>query len=139
MNTIIDTIAANPSLTKLVSSLEKAGLIDTLKGGGPYTLFAPTNESFTRMNIEAMLNDAKELSDTLTYHVAAGKHTAEAIAAMETLDTEFGKSLTVVIEEGETMVDNAKFVTTNIECSNGIIHIVDNVFKPMLSGWYREE
>ena len=139
MNTIIDTIAANPSLTKLVSSLEKAGLSDTLKGAGPYTLFAPTNESFTRMNIEAMLNDAKELSDTLTYHVAAGKHTAEAIGTMETLDTEFGKSLTVVIEEGETMVDNAKFVTTNIECSNGIIHIVDNVFKPMLSGWYREE
>lgn len=139
MNTIVDTIVANPSLTKLVESLEKAGLIDTLKGAGPYTLFAPTNESFTRMNIEAMLNDAKELSDTLTYHFAAGKHTAEAIGAMETLDTEFGKSLTVVIEEGETMVDNAKFVTTNIECSNGIIHIVDNVFKPMLSGWYREE
>ncbi len=139
MNTIIDTIAANPSLTKLVSSLEKAGLIDSLKGAGPYTLFAPTNESFTRMNIEAMLNDAKELSETLTYHVAAGKHTAESIGAMETLATENGKSLTVVIEEGETMVDNAKFVTTNIECSNGIIHIVDNVFKPMLSGWYREE
>lgn len=139
MNTIIDTLAANPSLTKLVSYLEKAGLIDTLKGAGPYTLFAPTNESFTRMNIDAMLNDAKELSETLTYHVAPGKHTAEAIGTMETLATEFGKSLTVVIEEGETMVDNAKFVTTDIECSNGIIHIVDNVFKPMLSGWYREE
>ncbi|MHC1696634.1 MAG: fasciclin domain-containing protein [Geobacteraceae bacterium] len=139
MNNIIDTIAGNPSLTKLVSSLEKAGLIDTLKGAGPYTLFAPTNESFTRMNIEAMLNDAKELSETLTYHVAAGIHTAEAIGTMETLGTENGKSLTVVIEEGETMVDNAKFVTSNIECSNGIIHIVDNVFKPMLSGWYREE
>jgi len=64
MNTIIETIAANPSLTKLVSSLEKAGLSDTLKGAGPYTLFAPTNESFTRMDIEAMLNDAKELSET---------------------------------------------------------------------------
>jgi uncharacterized surface protein with fasciclin (FAS1) repeats len=139
MANIIDTIAGNASLSKLLSSLEKAGLTEKLKGAGPYTLFAPTNESFTRMNIEAMLNDPKELSDTLTYHVGSGKFTAEAISDMETISTEFGKSLTVVIEEGETMVDNAKFVTTNIECSNGIVHIVDNVFKPMLSGWYREE
>jgi uncharacterized surface protein with fasciclin (FAS1) repeats len=139
MADIIDTIRGNTSLSKLLSLLEKANLIDTLKGPGPFTLFAPTNESFTRMNIEDILKDPKELSDTLSYHIAAGKHTAEAIAAMETLDTEYGKALTVVIEEGETMVDNAKFVTTNIECSNGIIHIVDNVFKTMLSGWYREE
>jgi uncharacterized surface protein with fasciclin (FAS1) repeats len=139
MDNIIDTIRGNESLTRLMSSLEKAGLIDTLKGAGPYTVFAPTNESFTRMNIESMLNDPKELSATFTYHVALGKLTAEAIREMETLNTENGKTLTVVIEEGETLVDNAKFVTTNIECSNGMIHIVDNVFKPMLSGWYREE
>jgi len=139
MADIIDSISGNTSLSKLLSSLEKAGLIEKLKGTGPYTLFAPTNEAFTRMNIEAMLNDPKELSETLTYHMGFGKHTAEAIGAMETIGTESGKSLTVVIEEGETMVDNAKFVTTNIECSNGIVHIVDNVFKPMLSGWYREE
>jgi uncharacterized surface protein with fasciclin (FAS1) repeats len=139
MTNIIDTIDGNASLAKLLSSLEKTGLIETLKGGGPYTLFAPTNEAFSRMNIETTLNDQKEFSATLAYHVAPGKHTAEAIAAMETIDTENGKSLTVVIEEGETMVDNAKFVTTDIECSNGIIHIIDNVFKPMLSGWYREE
>jgi uncharacterized surface protein with fasciclin (FAS1) repeats len=139
MPTIIETITSNPLLSKLSSSLEKAGLVDTLKGGGPYTLFAPTNEAFTRMNIDDMLNDQKELSATLTYHLATGKHTLEAITAMETLGTENGKSLTVVIEEGETMVDNAKFVTANIECSNGMVHIIDNVFKPMLSGWYREE
>lgn len=139
MADIIDTICGNTTLSKLLSALEEANLIDTLKGPGPYTLFAPTNESFTRMNIENVLNDPKELLATLTYHIALGKLTAEAIGTMETLDTENGKQLTVVIEEGETMVDNAKFVTTNIECSNGIIHIVDNVFKPMLSGWYREE
>jgi len=139
MTNIIDTISGDTSLTKLLSSLEKAGLIDILKGDGPYTLFAPTNEAFTRMNIESMLNDPKELSATFSYHVALGKLTAEAIREMENLDTENGKTLTVVIEEGETLVDNAKFVTSNIECSNGIIHIIDNVFKPMLSGWYREE
>ncbi|MGA7826725.1 MAG: fasciclin domain-containing protein [Geobacteraceae bacterium] len=139
MTNIIETIKGNSSLSKLMSSLEKAGLIEKLKGAGPYTLFAPTNEAFTRMNIDAMLNDPKELSETLTYHIGSGKHTAETISSMETIGTEFGKSLTVVIEEGETMVDNAKFVTTNIECANGIVHIVDNVFKPMLSGWYREE
>jgi uncharacterized surface protein with fasciclin (FAS1) repeats len=139
MTTIIETITSNPLLSKLSSSLEKAGLVDTLKGGGPYTLFAPTNQAFTRMNIDDMLNDQKELSATFAYHLTSGKHTLEAITAMETLGTENGKFLTVVIEEGETMVDNAKFVTANIECSNGMIHIIDNVFKPMLSGWYREE
>ncbi|MDD2338628.1 MAG: fasciclin domain-containing protein [Geobacteraceae bacterium] len=139
MDNIIETICGDATLTKLFSSLEKAGLIETLKGSGPYTLFAPTNEAFTRMNIESMLNDPKELTETFRYHVAPGKFTVEAIGEMETISTENGKSLTVVIEEGETMVDNGKFVTTNIECSNGIIHIIDNVFKPMLSGWYREE
>lgn len=139
MDNIIETVGENATLTKLLSSLEKAGLIETLKGSGPYTLFAPTNEAFTRMNIEAMLNDPKELTETFRYHVAPGKYTMEAIGELETISTENGKSLTVVIEEGETMVDNGKFVTTNIECSNGIIHIIDNVFKPMLSGWYREE
>jgi uncharacterized surface protein with fasciclin (FAS1) repeats len=61
------------------------------------------------------------------------------IKEMETLGTENGKSLTVAFDEGEVVVDNGKFVKTDIECSNGIIHIVDNVFKPELSGWYREE
>jgi uncharacterized surface protein with fasciclin (FAS1) repeats len=139
MADIMETVQANATLRMLASSLEKAGLAATLKGAGPYTLFAPNDEAFKRMNIEESLKDPKTLSSTLTYHLVAGKYTADAISAMETLGTENGKSLTIALEEGETLVDNAKFVSTDIECSNGIIHIIDNVFQPHLSGWYREE
>ena len=139
MPDIIDTIRKDASLGTLLASLEKAGLTETLKGAGPYTLFAPNDEAFARMNIGEALKDPKNLSETLTYHLVAGRYTAEAIGEMETLGTENGKSLTVALDEGETVVDNGKFVTADIECSNGIIHIIDNVFQPHLSGWYREE
>lgn len=139
MRDIMETIKADASLGTLAALLEKAGLVETLKGAGPYTLFAPDDAAFTRMNIEEALKDPKNLSATLTYHVVAGKHSEKEISAMDTLGTENGKSLTIAVEEGETLVDNAKFVKTDIECSNGVIHIIDNVFQPQLSGWYREE
>jgi uncharacterized surface protein with fasciclin (FAS1) repeats len=139
MADIVETIRNDASLGTLLASLEKSGIVATLKGAGPFTLFAPNDEAFVRMNIAEALKDPKYLSDTLTYHVVPGKYTADAIREMETLGTENGKSLTVALDEGETVVDNGKFVTTDIECSNGIIHIIDNVFQPQLSGWYREE
>jgi len=139
MPDIMDAIRADATLSTLLTSLEKAGLAETLRGTGPYTLFAPNNEAFTRMNIAEALKDPKNLSETLTYHLVAGRYTADAIGELETLGTENGKSLTVALDEGETVVDNGKFVTTDIECTNGIIHIIDNVFQPHLSGWYREE
>ncbi len=139
MRDIMETIKADESLQKLTTSLEKADFAETLKGTGPYTLFAPNDAAFVRMNIETTLKDPKTLSATLSYHLVAGKYTASDISAMDSLDTENGKPLTVYLEEGETLVDNAKFVTTDIACANGIIHIIDNVFQPQLSGWYREE
>lgn len=139
MHDIIDTIRQEPSLASLLTSLEKAGMIETLKGAGPFTLFAPDNDAFTRMNFADMLKDPGTLRETFSYHLAAGRHSADAIREMETLVTETGKSLTIALDEGETVVDNGKFVTTDIECSNGVIHVMDNVFQPHLSGWYREE
>jgi uncharacterized surface protein with fasciclin (FAS1) repeats len=139
MADIIDTIRNDASLGTLLASLEKAGLTEKLKGAGPFTLFAPNDAAFVRMNIADALKDLKYLTETLTYHMVPGKHTAEAIREMDTIGTENGKSLTVALDEGETVVDNGKFVTTDIECSNGFIHIIDNVFQPQLSGWYREE
>jgi uncharacterized surface protein with fasciclin (FAS1) repeats len=136
---IIDTIRHDASLGTLLASLEKAGLIEKLQEAGPFTLFAPNDAAFVRMKIAEALMDLKYLTETLTYHLVSGKHTADAIREMETIGTENGKSLTVALDEGDTVVDNAKFVTTDIECSNGIIHIIDNVFQPQLSGWYREE
>lgn len=139
MPDIIDTIRQDPSLASLLAALEKAGMIETLKGAGPYTLFAPDNDAFVRMNVADMLKDPGTLRETLSYHLAAGRHSADAVSELETLVTETGKSLTIALDEGETVVDNGKFVATDIECTNGVIHIIDNVFQPHLSGWYREE
>jgi uncharacterized surface protein with fasciclin (FAS1) repeats len=141
MKDIMETIKADASLSTLAASLEKANLVERLKGAGPYTLFAPNNDAFTRMNIEKTVLDPKVLSDTLTYHLVSGKYYAKELIKMipGKLETENGKSLTLEDDEGEEVIDNGKFITTDIECSNGIIHIIDNVFQPHLSGWYRED
>ncbi len=139
MADIMDTLRADATFKTLVAYLEEANLTATLKGAGPYTLFAPNDEAFVRMNIADFLKDPKTLKETLTYHLVAGKHTAKEIGSMDDVGTENGKTLTINLDEGETVVDNSKFVTTDIECSNGLIHIIDNVFQPNLSGWYRDE
>ncbi len=139
MKDILGCLSEIGSMRTLLKAIEKAGLTDVIKGPGPLTLFAPNDDAFTRMNTGAVLDDLENLKSVITYHLAAGRHTFDEIGKMETLRTENGKSLTITIDEGETVVDNGKFIKTDIECSNGIIHIVDNVFQPQLSGWYREE
>jgi uncharacterized surface protein with fasciclin (FAS1) repeats len=141
MKDIMETIKADASLGTLATSLEKANLAERLKGAGPFTLFAPNNDAFTRMDIEKLLQDPKVLTETLTYHLVAGKYSSKEIHEMGSgkLVTETGKSLTVEMDEGEVVIDNGKFVTSDIECSNGVIHVIDNVFQPQLSGWYRED
>ncbi len=141
MKDIMETIKADPSLGTLAASLEKANLTEMLKGAGPYTFFAPNNDAFVRMDIAKFLQDPKVLAETLTYHLVPGKYYAREIHEMGSgkLVTETGKSLTVELDEGEVVIDNGKFVATDIECSNGVIHIIDNVFQPQLSGWYRED
>jgi uncharacterized surface protein with fasciclin (FAS1) repeats len=139
MQDIYNTIKTDKTLHKLLNYLEAAGMAEILKSAGPYTLFAPDDDAFIRMDIEKDLVDPAKLKETLTYHLVSGKHTAAEIREMETLGTESGKSLTVALDEGQTVVDNGKFVKTDIECSNGLIQIIDNVFQPHLSGWYREE
>lgn len=139
MQDIFDTLAADETMNALVKALKKAGLVEMLQGAEPYTLFAPDSDAFIRMDIEKDLSDLDKLKSILTYHLVSGKYSAADIKEMETLGTMEGKSLTIALDEGSVVVDNGKFVKTDIECSNGIIHIVDNVFKPHLSGWYREE
>lgn len=139
MQDILTTLSTEDSMQTLLKALEKVGMVEMLQGAGPYTLFAPANEAFTRMNIEDVLNNPENLKATLIYHLVSGKHMLDDIGKMETLGTESGKSLTIALDEGELVVDNGKFVKADIECTNGVIHIIDNVFKPQLSGWYREE
>lgn len=141
MKDIMETIKSDSSLSTLSTALEKTNLVERLKDAGPYTFFAPNNDAFARMDVGKFLQDPKALSETLTYHLVAGKYSAGEIHEMGSgkLVTETGKSLTVELDEGEAVIDNGKIVTPDIECSNGVIHIIDNVFQPQLSGWYRED
>lgn len=139
MKTIFETLAADETLNTLVKAFENAGLIEMLQGTEPYTLFAPDKDAFLRMDIEKELGDINKLKSILKYHLVTGKYSSDDIKEMDTLGTVEGRSLTIALDEGAVVVDNGKYVKTDIECSNGIIHIIDNVFKPNLSGWYRDE
>jgi len=133
---ILDTLGADGSFQTLLSTLKMADLTGTLSEPGPFTLFAPNDDAFKRVNVDEITSDRDNLVSLLTYHIIQEKLTAAEIAMNEQLMTSNGKSLTVLLEEGLQVIDNAKYVKTDIECSNGIIHVIDNVFLPQFSGWY---
>jgi uncharacterized surface protein with fasciclin (FAS1) repeats len=134
----MEAIEANSSLKTLATALKSAGMTDILKKPGTFTLFAPNEKAFEKMNVEAILADKDKLVSIMQYHLVAEKHSAAELDAKNifTLLTEFGKSLSVYLDENEIMIDNAHIVEPDIECSNGVIHIIDNVFLPQHSGWY---
>ncbi|MBC8017612.1 MAG: fasciclin domain-containing protein [Verrucomicrobia bacterium] len=136
MKTILETLAEDGSFQTLLLTLNQTKLIGKLEEPGPFTLFAPNDQSFERVNLEEISKDIDNLTQILTYHILSGTMTAAEIDRSESLYTESGKSLTVHIEEGKSVVDNGNLVRTDIECSNGIIHVIDNVFLPQFSGWY---
>ena len=133
---ILETLTTDGSFQTLLSLLEMADLSGRLREPGPFTLFAPNDDAFQRVNIDELTGDRANLVSLLTYHIISGKLTAAEIARNEQLMTNSDKSLTVQLEEGGQVIDNARYVRTDIECSNGIIHVIDNVFLPQFSGWY---
>ena len=132
---IVDTAVAAGSFKTLTAALQAAGLVDTLKGNGPFTVFAPTDEAFAKLpagTVESLLkpeNKAK-LTSILTYHVVPGKVTAAEVTKLTSAKTVNGHSLTISTMGGTVMVDNAKVVKTDILCSNGVIHVIDSVVLP---------
>jgi uncharacterized surface protein with fasciclin (FAS1) repeats len=121
---IVETAAAAGSFNTLVQAVQAAGLVDTLKGDGPYTVFAPTDEAFAKLppgTIEALLSDKEQLTKVLTYHVVPGKLDAKAVTGMSKLATVEGSNLPV---------SSISIAATDIETSNGIIHVVDEVLIP---------
>ena len=136
MNDIIDTLTCAGSFTTLLAVLKLAGMTDRLRGEGPFTLFAPNDEAFQRVNLDEITGDRDKLVSILAYHVVEGGLSAAEISRQEHLLTDCGKSLTVHLEEGLQVIDNAKYVTTDIGCTNGMIQVIDNVFLPQFSGWY---
>ena len=139
MATIITRIRNDESMKIMADLLEKANLETVLDGTEEFTLFVPNDTAFDRMDYARQLKDTKELRETLKYHLVPGKVSSQELASLGSLDTEAGKSLTIEPEEGEVVIDNAKLVSRDIQCSNGVIHVIDNVFQPRLSGWYRED
>lgn len=132
---IVDTAVAAGSFKTLAAALQAAGLVDTLKGKGPFTVFAPTDEAFAKLppgTVEDLLkpeNKAK-LVAILTYHVVPGKVLASQVTKMNSAKTVNGESLTISVNSGSVMVENAKVVKTDILCSNGVIHVIDTVLLP---------
>ena len=132
MKNIIETAVANPDFTTLVTAIKAAGLVDTLSGTGPFTVCAPTNEAFAKIpkaTLDAVLADKARLTSILTYHIVAGKVLAKDVAHMTEAKTVEGGKLTISAKDG-VMVGPAKVTATDIECSNGVIHVIDTVLMP---------
>jgi uncharacterized surface protein with fasciclin (FAS1) repeats len=128
---IVDTAVAAGSFKTLATALGAAGLVDTLKGKGPFTVFAPTDEAFAKIpkaDLDALLKDKAKLTAVLTYHVVAGKVMAADVKAGK-VKTVQGSELTVTTAGG-VMVDKAKVVKTDIVADNGVIHVIDTVIMP---------
>ena len=128
---IVYTAVAAGSFKTLAAALGAAGLVDTLKGKGPFTVFAPTDEAFAKIpkaDLEALLKDKAKLTSILTYHVVSGKVMAADVKAGK-VKTVQGSELTVSTSMG-VMVDNAKVIKTDIAADNGVIHVIDSVIMP---------
>ena len=128
---IVDTAVAAGKFNTLAAALQAAGLVDTLKGPGPFTVFAPTDEAFAKIpkaDLDALLKDKAKLSAVLTYHVVAGKVMAKDVKAGK-VKTVQGSELTLGTAGGVT-VDAAKVIQADIVADNGVIHVIDSVVLP---------
>lgn len=132
---IVDTAVGAGSFNTLVAAVKAAGLVETLKGKGPFTVFAPTDDAFKKLppgTLEDLLKpeNKEKLKGILTYHVVAGKVMAKDVVKMKSAKTVNGQSVTISMKDKDVMVDNAKVTKTDIACSNGVIHVIDAVVLP---------
>lgn len=131
-NDIVDVAVGAGDFTTLVTAIEAAGLVDTLKGDGPFTVFAPTDAAFAALpegTVEGLLADIPALTSVLTYHVIAGKVMSGDLSDGLEAETVNGQSVTIGVGDTVT-VDGATVVTADIEASNGVIHVIDQVILP---------
>jgi uncharacterized surface protein with fasciclin (FAS1) repeats len=130
---IVDTAVAAGDFTTLVAAVEAAGLVDTLKGEGPFTVFAPTDDAFAALpegTVEGLLEDIPALTDILLYHVVSGAVPAADVVGLTTATTVQGSDVDVSVDGDSVMIDGANVVVTDIETTNGIIHVIDAVLLP---------
>jgi uncharacterized surface protein with fasciclin (FAS1) repeats len=129
---IVDTAVAAGSFTTLVKAVQAAGLVDTLKGPGPFTVFAPTDEAFAKLPpgaLDKLIANPAQLKAVLTYHVIAGKVMAADVKTMKAKTVQ-GSEASLAVNGSSVTIDKANVVKTDIECSNGVIHVIDTVIMP---------
>src|SRR5210317_1782139 len=132
---IVDTAVGAGSFGTLVAAVQAAGLVDTLKGEGPFTVFAPTDAAFAALpagTVEELLKpeNKDKLTAILTYHVAAGRLVAADVVKLSKAPTLNGQQVDVRLQDGGVRLDNANVVKTDILCANGVIHVIDSVLLP---------
>ena len=132
---IVDTAVTAGDFKTLAAALQAAGLVDTLKGPGPFTVFAPTDEAFAKLpagTVEDLLKpeNKQKLISILTYHVVAGKVMANEVVKLHEAKTVNGQYIKITVDGGKVMADNADVVKTDIQCTNGVIHVIDAVLLP---------
>ncbi len=132
---IVDTAVSAGSFKTLTAALQAAGLVDTLKGEGPFTVFAPTDEAFAKLpagTVDELLKpeNKDKLVSILTYHVVAGKVTAAQVMKLNSAKTVNGQPVAITANGGTVMLDQAKVIKADIFCTNGVIHVIDSVIMP---------
>jgi uncharacterized surface protein with fasciclin (FAS1) repeats len=130
---IVDTAAGAGEFNTLATALQAAGLVDTLKGPGPFTVFAPTDAAFAKLpdgTLDALLANPDQLRSVLTYHVVPGAETAAGVSMLQQATTVEGEDVTISAADGTVQVNDATVTTPDIMASNGIIHVIDTVLLP---------
>jgi uncharacterized surface protein with fasciclin (FAS1) repeats len=131
--TVVDVAAGNPDFSTLVEAVKAAGLVETLSGDGPFTVFAPTNDAFAKIpedQLDAILADREQLTKILTYHVVPGRILAADLQPSQKVATVQGQEVEITVTDGTATINGANIVTTDIEASNGVIHVIDTVILP---------
>ncbi len=130
---IVDTAVGAGSFNTLVAAVKAAGLVETLKGAGPFTVFAPTDEAFAKLpkaTLDSLLADKKALTKILLYHVVSGNVMAKDVVGLKEAKTVQGSAAKITVNGGKVMIDKANVVKTDIACTNGVIHVIDTVIIP---------
>ena len=130
---IVEIAVAAGNFQTLVAAVQAAGLAETLSGPGPFTVFAPTDEAFAKLpegTIEALLADTEKLGSILTYHVVPGKVMARDVVNLTKAATANGQDVQIKVRDGKVLINDAMVIVTDIEASNGVIHVIDTVIMP---------
>ena len=130
---IVITATEAGTFKTLLKAVETAGLAQTLKGPGPFTVFAPTDEAFAKLpagTLDTLMQDKQKLATFVNYHVLNGRVLAADVAKMKSAKTVSGQEVAISQREGAVMVENAKVIKTDVLASNGVIHVVDTVIQP---------